>query len=92
MFQEEEKEEEQDEEEVGGFTTGSEDNLRSSKVPALTDPILTQPGLGVTTTTVTTITQTGGGWSTGLFNVCADKTTCNMKTHTHTHKIFLTSF
>ncbi|XP_018607396.1 PLAC8-like protein 1 [Scleropages formosus] len=35
-----------------------------------------QPGLGVTTTTMTTITQTGGGWSTGLFNVCGDMTTC----------------
>ncbi|XP_066572959.1 PLAC8-like protein 1 [Amia ocellicauda] len=39
-------------------------------------PIVTQPGLGVTTTTVTTITQTGGDWSTGLFNVCSDKTIC----------------
>ncbi|XP_024921779.1 PLAC8-like protein 1 isoform X2 [Cynoglossus semilaevis] len=38
--------------------------------------ILTQPGLGVTTTTITTITQTGGGWSTGLFDICEDKTTC----------------
>ncbi|KAK2826931.1 hypothetical protein Q7C36_017857 [Tachysurus vachellii] len=35
-------------------------------------PVLTQPGLGVTTTTVTTITQTGGDWSTGLFDVCDD--------------------
>ncbi|KAL2094625.1 hypothetical protein ACEWY4_009344 [Coilia grayii] len=41
-------------------------------------PVLTQPGLGVTTTTVTTITQTGGDWSTGLFNVCGDSTTCLM--------------
>ncbi|XP_016123159.1 glutaredoxin domain-containing cysteine-rich protein 2-like [Sinocyclocheilus grahami] len=38
-------------------------------------PVLTQPGLGVTTTTVTTITQTGGDWSTGLFDVCADTST-----------------
>uniref|UniRef100_A0A3Q4BG32 Uncharacterized protein n=1 Tax=Mola mola TaxID=94237 RepID=A0A3Q4BG32_MOLML len=51
------------EEEVGDF-------------PAVSDPVLTQPGLGITTTTITTITQTGGDWSTGLFNVCADKTTC----------------
>lgn len=39
-------------------------------------PVLTQPGLGVTTTTVTTITQTGGDWSTGLFDVCDDVSTC----------------
>ncbi|XP_031725002.1 cornifelin isoform X2 [Anarrhichthys ocellatus] len=64
------------EEEVGGFTTGSKDDLRSNSVPAVTDPALTQPGLGITTTTITTITQTGGDWSTGLFDVCGDKTTC----------------
>ncbi|XP_076130750.1 cornifelin homolog A [Alosa pseudoharengus] len=40
--------------------------------------VITQPGLGVTTTTVTTITQTGGDWSTGLLNVCGDSTTCLM--------------
>ncbi|MGH0138211.1 UNVERIFIED_CONTAM: hypothetical protein FKN15_065669 [Acipenser sinensis] len=39
-------------------------------------PVVTQPGLGVTTTTVTTITQTGGDWSTGLFDFCSDKTVC----------------
>ncbi|KAJ8276240.1 hypothetical protein COCON_G00079920 [Conger conger] len=39
-------------------------------------PMVTQPGLGMTTTTVTTITQTGGAWSTGLFHVCADIPTC----------------
>ncbi|XP_031725001.1 PLAC8-like protein 1 isoform X1 [Anarrhichthys ocellatus] len=70
------------EEEVGGFTTGSKDDLRSNSVPAVTDPALTQPGLGITTTTITTITQTGGDWSTGLFDVCGDKTTCNTKTQT----------
>ncbi|XP_069002151.1 PLAC8-like protein 1 [Embiotoca jacksoni] len=64
------------EEEVVGVTTGSEDNWRSNKVPAVMDPILTQPGLGITTTTITTITQTGGDWSTGLFDVCGDKMTC----------------
>ncbi|XP_023285138.1 PLAC8-like protein 1 [Seriola lalandi dorsalis] len=62
------------EEEVKGFIAGSED--RSNNVPAATDPVLTQPGLGITTTTITTITQTGGGWSTGLFDICGDKTTC----------------
>ncbi|XP_066502779.1 cornifelin isoform X2 [Hoplias malabaricus] len=41
-------------------------------------PVLTQPGLGVTTTTVTTITQTGGDWSTGLFEVCSDSSACLM--------------
>ncbi|RXN26704.1 leucine--tRNA cytoplasmic [Labeo rohita] len=41
-------------------------------------PVVTQPGLGVTTTTVTTITQTGGDWSSGLFNVCGDTSTCLM--------------
>ncbi|KAJ3589814.1 hypothetical protein NHX12_010655 [Muraenolepis orangiensis] len=39
------------------------------------EPVLTQPGLGVTTTTVTTITQTGGDWSTGLFDIFGDGTT-----------------
>ncbi|XP_041864898.1 cornifelin homolog A isoform X2 [Melanotaenia boesemani] len=63
-------------EEAGGFTAECEDNRSSKKVPAMTDPVLTQPGLGVTTTTITTITQTGGDWSTGLFDVCGDKTTC----------------
>ncbi|XP_057216699.1 PLAC8-like protein 1 isoform X2 [Triplophysa rosa] len=38
-------------------------------------PVLTQPGLGVATTTVTTITQTGGDWTTGLFDVCGDTST-----------------
>lgn len=42
-------------------------------------PVLTQPGLGVTTTTVTSITQTGGDWSTGLFDVCNDVGTCKSK-------------
>ncbi|XP_028840059.1 PLAC8-like protein 1 isoform X2 [Denticeps clupeoides] len=41
-------------------------------------PVVTQPGLGVTRTMVTTITQTGGDWSTGLFHVCGDPTTCVM--------------
>uniref|UniRef100_G3QBY0 Glutaredoxin and cysteine rich domain containing 2 n=1 Tax=Gasterosteus aculeatus aculeatus TaxID=481459 RepID=G3QBY0_GASAC len=63
-------------EEVRVSITGSEDALRSNNVPAAADPILTQPGLGITTTTITTITQTGGDWSTGLLNVCGDKTTC----------------
>lgn len=42
-------------------------------------PVVTQPGLGRTTTTVTTITQTGGDWSTGLFNVCGESSTCKRK-------------
>lgn len=46
---------------------------------AMEPPVLTQPGLGVTTTTVTTITQTGGDWSTGLFDVCDDLSTCKRK-------------
>ncbi|KAG7484639.1 hypothetical protein MATL_G00052050 [Megalops atlanticus] len=48
----------------------------SQRMSAMELPVLTQPGLGVTTTTVTTITQTGGDWSTGLFHVCGDVTTC----------------
>ncbi|GLD46611.1 PLAC8-like protein 1 isoform X2 [Lates japonicus] len=64
------------EKEMGGFATASEGNWRSDNSPAAMDPILTQPGLGVTTTTITTITQTGGDWSTGLFDICGDKTTC----------------
>lgn len=66
--------------EVDGMTI-SEHNWRSNIVTALTEPVLTQPGLGITTTTVTTITQTGGDWSTGLFDVCGDKTTCNIQSH-----------
>ncbi|XP_055036206.1 PLAC8-like protein 1 isoform X1 [Misgurnus anguillicaudatus] len=50
-----------------------EENVTGSEKVEL--PVLTQPGLGVTTTTMTTITQTGGGWSTGLFNVCSDSST-----------------
>ncbi|XP_062261462.1 PLAC8-like protein 1 isoform X1 [Platichthys flesus] len=60
----------------GGLATGSEAHRRSMDAPAATDPILTQPGLGVTTTTITTITQTGGDWSSGLFDICGDKTSC----------------
>ncbi|XP_041656675.1 cornifelin homolog B [Cheilinus undulatus] len=63
-------------EEVVCYTTGSKFDLRANSFPAATDPVLTQPGLGVTTTTITTITQTGGDWSTSLFDVCGDKTTC----------------
>ncbi|XP_056266196.1 PLAC8-like protein 1 [Pseudoliparis swirei] len=58
------------EEEAGGVATGSENDSRSN------DPALTQPGLGVTTTTVTTVTQTGGVWSSGLLDVGGDRTTC----------------
>nr|XP_043897387.1 cornifelin homolog B [Solea senegalensis] len=58
-------------EEEGSFT-----HPRSNNTSAVTDPIMTQPGLGVTTTTITTVTQTGGGWSSGLFDICGDKTTC----------------
>ncbi|XP_071752081.1 PLAC8-like protein 1 [Centroberyx gerrardi] len=65
-----------EEEEEGGFATGSDDKRRSQNIPAAPEPVLTQPGLGVTTTTITTITQTGGDWSTGLFDICGDKTTC----------------
>ncbi|XP_032388852.1 cornifelin [Etheostoma spectabile] len=62
--------------EVRGFTAGNKDDLGSKSVPTVTDTVLTQPGLGITTTTITTITQTGGDWSTGLFDICRDKTTC----------------
>ncbi|XP_030649709.1 PLAC8-like protein 1 [Chanos chanos] len=41
-------------------------------------PVITQPGLGETTMTVTTIMQTGGDWNTSLFNVCGDVPTCLM--------------
>ncbi|KAM4620130.1 cornifelin homolog A [Polymixia lowei] len=63
-------------EEVGTFTRASDNNWRSKNIPMAMEPALTQPGLGVTTTTITTITQTGGEWSTGLFDICGDKTTC----------------
>ncbi|XP_056450471.1 cornifelin homolog B isoform X1 [Gadus chalcogrammus] len=51
-------------------------NWHSGQVSMAMEPVLTQPGLGVTTTTVTTITQTGGDWSTGLFDISGDGTTC----------------
>lgn len=60
---------------------GEEVAAAAAAAPTATDLEITQPGLGVTTTTITTVTQTGGGWSTGLFDVCADITTCNAKTH-----------
>ncbi|XP_034033945.1 PLAC8-like protein 1 [Thalassophryne amazonica] len=53
------------------FILQSNDNWGSNN-----NPVVTQPGLGVTKTTITTITQTGGDWSTGLFDICRDKTTC----------------
>ncbi|XP_061608687.1 PLAC8-like protein 1 [Phyllopteryx taeniolatus] len=64
------------EKEGGGFSTGSDMNCWSNSVPYSSAVALTQPGLGVTTTTVTTITQTGGDWSSGLFDICADERTC----------------
>ncbi|XP_037543231.1 PLAC8-like protein 1 [Nematolebias whitei] len=64
------------EEEAGGLTEQNEENWRSSNASDMMEPVLTQPGLGIATTTITTITQTGGDWSTGLLDVCGDKTTC----------------
>ncbi|XP_052313566.1 uncharacterized protein LOC118390860 isoform X2 [Oncorhynchus keta] len=66
------------EEEAGGWDigTGSAGWNPQSAAAAMELPVLTQPGLGVTKTTVTTITQTGGDWNSSLFNVCGDKTTC----------------
>ncbi|XP_029546316.1 PLAC8-like protein 1 isoform X2 [Salmo trutta] len=66
------------EEEAGGWDigTGSAGWNPQSAAAAMELPVLMQPGLGVTKTTVTTITQTGGDWSSSLFNVCGDKTTC----------------
>ncbi|XP_033834490.2 cornifelin homolog A isoform X1 [Periophthalmus magnuspinnatus] len=55
------------------FIPENEDSWRSEVIPAVSDLVLTQPGLGVTTTTVTTITQTGGDWSTGLFDICSER-------------------
>ncbi|XP_046907787.1 cornifelin homolog A isoform X2 [Hypomesus transpacificus] len=73
--EQEEEEEEEEEEEVAVRETGS-GSWRRPSGRATDLPVLTQPGLGVTTTTITTITQTGGGWSTGLLDVCGDVTTC----------------
>ncbi|XP_074147820.1 PLAC8-like protein 1 [Sminthopsis crassicaudata] len=40
-------------------------------------PVMTQPAWGVfDRTTVTTMAQTPGDWSTSLFNVCSDKKIC----------------
>lgn len=62
--------------EMADLIPGSEDSWRSQLVAAVTGPVLTQPGLGITTSTVTTVTQTGGDWSTGLWDVCSDRNTC----------------
>ncbi|XP_072301584.1 PLAC8-like protein 1 isoform X2 [Eucyclogobius newberryi] len=50
-----------------------QDSWRSEGITMASDPVLTQPGLGVTTTTITTISQTGGDWSTGLFDICSHR-------------------
>ncbi|XP_014866315.1 PREDICTED: PLAC8-like protein 1 [Poecilia mexicana] len=63
-------------EEVEGFDTQTDDGQRSNEVPVSMSLVVTQPGRGIATTTITTVTQMGGDWSTGLFNVCGDKTTC----------------
>uniref|UniRef100_A0A4W5Q7E7 Uncharacterized protein n=1 Tax=Hucho hucho TaxID=62062 RepID=A0A4W5Q7E7_9TELE len=70
------------EEEAGGWDigTGSAGWNPQSAAAAMELPVLTQPGLGVTKTTVTTITQTGGDWNSSLFNVCGDGTTCEADT------------
>lgn len=71
----------EEDEEAGGWDIGTESwNTQSAASAAMKLPVLTQPGLGVTTTTVTTITQTGGDWSSSLFNVCGDRTTCEADT------------
>lgn len=71
----------EEDEEAGGSDIGTESwNTQSAASAAMKLPVLTQPGLGVTTTTVTTITQTGGDWSSSLFNVCGDRTTCEADT------------
>ncbi|XP_056141274.1 PLAC8-like protein 1 isoform X2 [Lampris incognitus] len=44
----------------GGFTTRSDDIWKSKIDHMAMEPVLIQPGLGITTTTITTITQTGG--------------------------------
>lgn len=59
----------------------------SKSVRAPTDPVLTQPGLGTTTTTITTITQTGGDWSSSLFDACGDKTTCTGQYYNYIHTL-----
>lgn len=61
---------------MGGFAAASRDEETWKSARAAADPVLTQPGLGRTTTTITTITQTGGDWSSGLLEVCGDMTTC----------------
>ncbi|XP_077448260.1 PLAC8-like protein 1 isoform X1 [Stigmatopora argus] len=59
-----------------GFSTESDTNWRSNDAPYANGVALTQPGTGITQTTVTTITQTGGDWSSGLFDIFEDKFTC----------------
>lgn len=65
----------QDEEEED-LSIQNDDTSRSDKVPVTIDPVLTQPGPAMVTTTITTVTQMGGDWSTGLLDVCGDMTTC----------------
>ncbi|XP_028322346.1 cornifelin homolog A [Gouania willdenowi] len=61
---------------VGNSTAQCDVSWSSGKALPLPNLILTQPGLGITTTTITTITQTGGDWSSGLGDVCQDQNTC----------------
>ncbi|KAM9130354.1 PLAC8-like protein 1 [Pangshura tecta] len=41
-----------------------------------TEPVITQPTRGVGMSTVATVIQTGGDWTTGLFGICSDKSVC----------------
>ncbi|XP_064377259.1 PLAC8-like protein 1 [Dromaius novaehollandiae] len=42
----------------------------------LGEPVTTQPAGTVGMSAITTVMWTGGGWSTGLFDVCSDKKIC----------------
>ncbi|XP_038268464.1 PLAC8-like protein 1 [Dermochelys coriacea] len=47
--------------------------LRNKKA---TEPVTTQPTHRVGMSTITTVTRTGGDWTTGLFGICSDKSVC----------------
>ncbi|XP_074866101.1 PLAC8-like protein 1 [Carettochelys insculpta] len=45
-----------------------------SKKP--TEPVTTQPTRGVHMSTIMAVIRTGGNWTTGLFDICSDKSVC----------------
>uniref|UniRef100_A0A7M4EL76 PLAC8 like 1 n=2 Tax=Crocodylus porosus TaxID=8502 RepID=A0A7M4EL76_CROPO len=56
--------------------TASEDGAFFLDGPRPAQPVTTQPTSRASMSTITTVVQTGGDWTTGLFGVCSDKRVC----------------